>query len=89
MIESLCYRISSKEGEVTGEKVAEGAELWYLAWGKANRQTKEKKQKLLPLAFVHQGNSFYESFRKMQEKTGTGFKIQVGPALFFLFAGQA
>lgn len=30
MIESLCYRISSKEGEVTGEKVAEGAELWYL-----------------------------------------------------------
>jgi len=37
MIESLCYRISSKEGEVTGKRVAgEGAELWYLAQGKTN-----------------------------------------------------
>lgn len=43
---------------MTGKKISgEGAELWYLTQRKINRRTKEKEQKLPPLAFFHQGNS--------------------------------
>lgn len=54
MIESLCYRISSEEGEATGEE-GEEQEMWDLLGG--NWQTKEKRQVLPPLALCHQGDS--------------------------------
>lgn len=40
MIESLCYRISSEEGEATGEE-GEEQEMWDLLGGKLANKGKE------------------------------------------------